>query len=184
MIHQRSESPGDIPTIPSNNDHTTGWKNTDIYIGEIFMNTSVSTPGIWFRTVSGVTQLATLDNITNQLPFAQLTHNVTTITNNFTSVTGNTEIVTTGTQYLIINDSSTTITAADTIQLDNLEITGNTIYISLNIIVHAGGTLTTYLKSSSGNTIISKVGTVGTSLTGICLMYNGNKWVIISETTN
>ena len=47
FVLKRSSSPGASPTVPPNNDHTTGWIDTDIYVGEIFLN--ITDNKMWFR---------------------------------------------------------------------------------------------------------------------------------------
>jgi len=46
-VLNRTIETGLIPTVPPNEDHTIGWINTDIYKGELFLNTMDSR--MWFR---------------------------------------------------------------------------------------------------------------------------------------
>ena len=51
FVLKRSNVVGETPTIPPNNDHTTGlWIDTDIYSGEMFLN--VADSKMWFRNSS------------------------------------------------------------------------------------------------------------------------------------
>ncbi len=178
--HRRTSVAGVIPTIPANDDHTTGWIDTDIYIGEFFMNTSVSTPGIWFRDVSGTTRVATLDKITGKLPISQLTSNNEVIDNIFTTSTTITNTILTTTQNIVINsESDVGLTCINDIELNNLEDRINVIHISLNVKLNTGN-LEVNIKGSTG-IIISENTDV---LKGIILMWNGSDWVILSNVTN
>ena len=47
FVLKRTDVPGSSPTVPPNNDHTTGWIDTDIYEGELFLN--VYDDKMWFR---------------------------------------------------------------------------------------------------------------------------------------
>lgn len=179
----RSDTPTDVPTIPPNDDHTTGWLKTDIYIGELFLNTSSTTPGMWFRDSSGTTQVATLDRITGRLPIGLLPSNITTISNNFTSSLTISNTIVAGTQYIIVNDNSNSgIAGANYILLNNLEIVGGVsiVNISLNTVLNSG-TLVVRFKDSLNNNIID---VNDTNLRGIILMWDGTKWVVLSNTIN
>jgi len=50
VLIKRTEVSGEIPTIPLNQDHTTGWASTDIYTGEFFIN--IADDRAWVRTNS------------------------------------------------------------------------------------------------------------------------------------
>ena len=179
---KRSDTPTDIPTIPTNDDHTTGWLNTDIYIGEVFLNTSSTAPGMWFRDTSGTTKLAIMDRVTGKLPVTSLPSNITKINNTFTISLTITNTISIGTQYIVINDSSSAgVTAINDIELVNLETVGGVsiVHISLNTNLN-GGTLTVRLKGSIGTVIT----TTDTNLRGIILMWDSTKWVVLSNTIN
>ena len=47
FVLKRSDVSGASPTVPPNADHTTGWIDTDIYVGEIFLN--ITDNKMWFR---------------------------------------------------------------------------------------------------------------------------------------
>jgi hypothetical protein len=58
FVLKRSNVPGETPTIPPNNDHTSGlWIDTDIYSGEMFLN--VADDKMWFRNASDTKDVAT-----------------------------------------------------------------------------------------------------------------------------
>jgi hypothetical protein len=179
---KRSDVPTDVPTIPTNDDHTTGWLDTDIYIGELFLNTSSTTPGLWFRDSSGTTKVATLDRTTNKLPLNLLPSNITTITNNFTSSVTIVDTIVVDTQYIMISDySNPGISAINNILLNNLEIDGASIVnISLTTVL-SGGTLTVRIKDSLNNNIIT---VTDANTRGIILMWNGTNWTVLSVTKN
>lgn len=177
---KRSDTPSDIPTIPTNDDHTTGWLDTDIYIGEIFLNTSSNAPAMWFRDTSGTTKVAVMDRNTGKLPIESLPINVTKITNNFTTSITITNTITQGTQYIVINDTSSLgITAINEIELVNLENVVNIVHISLKTNIN-GGILTVRLKGSTGTIITAS----DTNTRGIILMWDDTKWVILSNVIN
>lgn len=52
-------TPSAEPTIPQNDDHTTGWRTTDIYVGEFMLN-SVDNR-LWIRADDGVRETVVLD---------------------------------------------------------------------------------------------------------------------------
>lgn len=52
FISKYSDSSEIKPTIPTNDDHTTGWNSTDIYEGEWYFNTADSTA--YFRSDNGI----------------------------------------------------------------------------------------------------------------------------------
>jgi len=58
FISKISNSIGVPPTIPANDDHTTGWKDTDIYVGEWFFN--IADSKIYFRSEDGIHQIITI----------------------------------------------------------------------------------------------------------------------------
>jgi hypothetical protein len=184
---RRSAEAGSIPTIPPNEDHTTGWKETDIYIGELFINTSITTPGIWFRdsSVSGITQIATLDKITNKLSADQIPSVSVIMTNVFNIAQTIESTPDDNTQYLIIDDSvvgSGVVGSTHIIYLTLLETTPKVINISLlTNNNNSGNTLDVYIKDSNLNSIIT-VSTNG--LRGISLMWDLTRWVIISNNLN
>lgn len=155
--HRRSDIVTDVPTIPPNDDHTTGWANTDIYVGEIFMNTNSDSPGMWFRNETGMTQLATYNSVS-----------VTGITD------GGTLTVSKGTQYVVVSGTCNG-TVGYTVYLTQLETIINVVYISVDITV-ISGTLTVNINGSTG--LVLSV----TTTTGICLMWNGVNWIVISNT--
>jgi len=179
---RRSSFAGDKPTIPDNEDHTTGWKDTDIYIGELFINTSVSNPKIWFRESTGVTQMATLDKITNRLTSSQIPSISRDITNEFTTSITITDTIADNTQYVVINDSAVGpgLTSYHDVELDLLETDiVKVVHISLTI-ADNGNILGVKIKGSAGNIINDSVN----GLKGISLMWDTNQWVILSNTTN
>ena len=178
--HRRTSVANVVPTIPTNDDHTTGWLDTDIYIGEFFMNTSVSTPGLWFRDVSGTTKLAILDKTTGKLPINQLTSNNEVINNVFTTSTTIVNTISGTTQNIVINSvSDISLTCINDIELNNLEDRINVIHISLNVNLN-GGDLEVNIKGSTGIVITENT----TVLKGIILMWNGSDWIILSNVTN
>jgi hypothetical protein len=188
IIHKRSNVPGVSPTIPPNDDHTTGWLNTDIYIGELFVNTSSTEPKIWFRESSGTTEIATLDD-NSRLPKEQLTSNEQNIVDDHSSTGTITTSVIIDTQYINIStiSSSISISGVSDIVLDNLETTLTNIYY-ISLYMEGGGTgcnLITNIKSTSEGTIITdSVSNLDTLKKGICLMWTGAMWIIVSNTTN
>ena len=53
LVQKYSTIPGVTPTIPPSQDHGDGtWSDTDLYIGEFFMN--VSDNLLWYRTIDGI----------------------------------------------------------------------------------------------------------------------------------
>jgi hypothetical protein len=180
---RRTAEAGQIPTIPPNEDHTTGWKETDIYIGELFINTSLTTPGMWFRESTGITQLATLDKITNKLSVDQIPSVSRILTNVFNITDNITDIIEDGTQYIVIDDSvvGLGLSPTHTIDLSSLETSVvKVVNISLNTNDN-GNSLTIHIKGSSITDIITNT---TNGLRGISLMWNLTKWVIISNTVN
>lgn len=57
FISKITDVPGVEPTIPPNDDHTLGWRDTDIYVGEWFWN--ITDSKIFFRDGNGIGQLVT-----------------------------------------------------------------------------------------------------------------------------
>jgi len=168
-----------IPTIPSNNDHTTGWLDTDIYEGELFLNVNNASPALWFRQNSGVTRVATLDE-NSKLPFDFLTNNTTGITHSFAVTTTITDTITGGTQYIILSGTSTNnATITNIIKLDNLETSVNVLYLSINLYVIGGTSYTVNIKDSN-NTTITILSSTSTLSELIYLMWDGSKWITTS----
>lgn len=185
LIHKRSDSPGVSPTIPPNDDHTTGWLNTDIYIGELFINTSATEPTIWFRESSGTTRMATLDGL-GKLPKEQLTSNEQNIIDSHTSNGTIETTVDVDTQYINITceSPSININGVSDIVLSNLEtLRTNIYYISLYMDGDTGCDLTTNITGTGLGITKNIVGNT-TAKYGICLMWTGAMWIIISDTTN
>ena len=61
FVLKRSVTSGAVPTIPPNDDHTTGWIDTDIYQGELFLN--VNDDKMWFRDMNNnMVQLVPLNS--------------------------------------------------------------------------------------------------------------------------
>jgi len=183
--HRRSETAGVVPTIPPNDDHTTGWLTTDIYIGEFFLNTSSTAPTVWFRDTSGITQIATLDRTTSKLPYELLTSNTVNIDHEYSISSALTYTIASYTQNIVITLSAATIdiTGTTTIELDNLETTVNVIYISVKIDSSINAQIIVNFDGSSG-TFLTLNANDETITNGICLMWNGSNWIIISNTTN
>ena len=73
FISKISEVPGVEPTIPPNDDHTLGWKDTDIYVGEWFWN--ITDGLIYFRDNNGISVVVTPDPATGQINPALLPGN-------------------------------------------------------------------------------------------------------------
>lgn len=69
LITKHSSNPGETPTIPSSSDHTDGsWSNTDLYTGELFLNTADERA--WFRNeLSGFSEVMVI-NTTGTTTFA------------------------------------------------------------------------------------------------------------------
>lgn len=180
---RRTSEAGKVPTIPPNEDHTTGWQETDIYIGELFLNTSISTPGIWFRESTGVTQIATLDKITNRLTASQIPSVSRIINNAFFTSDNITDTISEGTQYVVIDDSVTGmgVIANNTIDLSAMETTiVKVVHISLNTNDN-GNTLTVYIKGTNVTPIITNT---TNGLRGISLLWDLTRWVILSNNLN
>jgi len=188
LIHKRSNNASDLPTIPPNNDHTTGWLNTDIYVGELFLNTSPTDPKIWFRNSSGTTRMATLDD-NGKLLKEQLTSNEHNVIDEHTLSGNITTNINENTQYINISckSPSTSINGVSDIILDNLETNITNIYY-ISLYMDGGGSgcdLTVNIKSTSDGTIITDNVTGSNSLKrGICLMWSGAKWFIVSNILN
>lgn len=180
---RRTAEAGQVPTIPPNEDHTTGWKDTDIYIGEMFINTSLTTPGIWFRESTGVTQIATLDKITNRLSASQIP-SVSRIINNIFFTSDNIiDTIADGTQYIIIDDSVTGsgVIGNNIIDLSSLETSvAKVIHMSV-MSNNNGNTLNIHIKGSNVTDILT-ISTNG--IRGISLMWDLTKWVILSNNPN
>lgn len=187
---RRTNTAGAVPTIPPNDDHTTGWLDTDIYIGELFINTSVTGSRIWFRETTGITEIATLDKTTNRLPIGQLTNNKQEISQAFASSYSFTSIVNTGVQYIIIKTAISglaAIFATHNIDLTNLETVGTVslVHISLEMNNNTQD-LVVYFNSSVGVVLSVPLTSMDSPvLRGICLMWDGSSgWVVISNTLN
>lgn len=185
MRHRRSETAGVVPTIPTNDDHTTGWLATDIYIGELFLNTSSTAPTAWFRDTSGATQIATLDRTTGKLPYEFLTSNTVNVIYDYIFTSALTYTIASYTQNIIITLSAATIdvTGTTTIELDNLETNVNVIYVSVKLDSSINAQLIINFDGSSG-TFLTLTADDETTTNGICLMWNNSNWIIISNTTN
>jgi hypothetical protein len=184
---KRSDVSNVSPTIPPNNDHTTGWLDTDIYTGELFANVNSSTPGIWFRDNGGMTQMATLDKITKKVPYSQLPAFLTPETKYYSySFSGNTysDTVSGDTQYIVVSGTSAIGINIYNLILSGLENSVKTLFISLNLIYGGGTSLTVNIKNGLGNNVLTYNITNSNMLRGINLMWNGNTWVIISNTLN
>jgi len=65
FISKITEVPGVAPTIPPNDDHTLGWKDTDIYVGEWFWN--ITDGKIYYRDNNGISSIITPDPNTGQI---------------------------------------------------------------------------------------------------------------------
>lgn len=74
LIHRLSSVGGVIPTIPTNDDHTTGWLATDIYKSELFIN--INDDRAWTRTNSGITEFVMTDRITNKVPVNRMANEI------------------------------------------------------------------------------------------------------------
>ena len=138
-----------------------------------------------FRSVSQsrYPKLAALDRVTGRLPIGLLPSNITNISNNFTTSVTITNTIVAGTQYIVVNDSSNLgISAYNNILMNNLEIVGGVsiVNISLNTNLN-GGSQTVRFKDSLDNNIIT---VSDTNLRGIILMWDGTKWVVMSNTVN
>jgi hypothetical protein len=182
--HKRSDLAGKVPTIPTTDDHTTGWKDTDIYIGEFYMNTSVSTPGVWFRESTGITQIATLDKTTSKLPYNQLTNNVVTAYHIFSTDETIIDVITGGTQFIIVSGVSTDGDATSVIDLTELEATVCVVYATVKLNLTGGISMTEQFIDSLGSVILTHSATGIDVLRGISLMWNGSSWFVISDVDN
>lgn len=189
LIHKRSNNASDLPTIPPNNDHTTGWLNTDIYIGELFLNTSPTEPKMWFRNNNGITRIATLDN-NGKLLKDQLTSNEHNIIHEYSSNDNKITNINIDTQYINISciSSSIDVNGVSDIILDNLETNNTNIYY-ISLYMEGGGSgcdLTVNIKSllQSTTVITDNITGSNTLKRGICLMWNGAMWFIVSNTLN
>lgn len=187
LRHRRTNELGAVPTIPPNDDHTSispMWAPTDIYIGELFINTNETAPSIWFRDSTGVTQMATLDKTTNKLPLSQLTNNSVSIYHAFTATSSVTYTIAAETQYIVVSGICSSGDATINLRLDSLESGVTVVYISVNIDLNGGTSITVDIKNSSDVVIISITTSIALKMEGICLMWNGFMWVIISDTEN
>lgn len=64
ILIKRSTNTGEVPTAAPSNDHTDGtWDALDIYTGELFLN--VQDSKAWFRSNTGIIELATLNGPTD-----------------------------------------------------------------------------------------------------------------------
>lgn len=64
ILIKRSTNTGETPTVAPSNDHTDGtWDALDIYTGEMFLN--VQDSRAWFRSNTGIIELATLNGPTD-----------------------------------------------------------------------------------------------------------------------
>ena len=70
LIIKRTETTGELPTIPATNDHTNGWLDTDIYVGEMFIN--LPDAKVYSRNDSGIMEFVILDQTTNKISVNQL----------------------------------------------------------------------------------------------------------------
>ena len=59
MRNKIVNTPGAEPTIPINDDHTTGWRSTDIYIGEFMLNSTDDR--LFIRADDGKREMVVLD---------------------------------------------------------------------------------------------------------------------------
>jgi hypothetical protein len=73
FISKITDVTGVEPTIPPNDDHTLGWRDTDIYVGEWFWN--VADAKIYFRDNYGISQLVVPDPSTGKIPVSLLPGN-------------------------------------------------------------------------------------------------------------
>ena len=72
---KRSTTTGEVPTVAPSNDHTDGtWDALDVYVGELFLNTTDDK--LWVRTDNGVREIAvggmTLKTEKLDIPSAQV----------------------------------------------------------------------------------------------------------------
>lgn len=74
LIHRLSTVSGVTPTIPTNDDHTTGWLATDIYKSELFIN--INDDRAWTRTNSGITEFVMTDRLTNKVPVSRMANEI------------------------------------------------------------------------------------------------------------
>jgi len=65
MMLKRSTTTGEIPTIPTNDDHTFGWLSTDIYLSELYTN--IVDNRVFTRTNVGITEFILTDPNTGQI---------------------------------------------------------------------------------------------------------------------
>jgi hypothetical protein len=70
ILHKISETTNEIPTVPSNDDHTTGWNSTDIYEGEFMMNEQDIR--LFTRLKQIIVEVPMLDPSTNQIKMSNL----------------------------------------------------------------------------------------------------------------
>ena len=57
VIQKYSTITGQVPTIPPSADHNDGtWSDTDLYVGELFMN--VTDNRVWYRALDGIHEIA------------------------------------------------------------------------------------------------------------------------------
>lgn len=70
VIQKRSDISGQLPTIPSNDDHTTGWLDTDIYKGELFIN--MADVRAFTRNDASIIEFVMLDPATQKINVNQL----------------------------------------------------------------------------------------------------------------
>jgi hypothetical protein len=84
ILIKRSEVSGVVPTIPAgspepSNDHTDGtWLATDLYIGEMFINTADDR--IWYRSESGIIEISTGSSVDTYVESASLSGHTLTLT--------------------------------------------------------------------------------------------------------
>lgn len=74
LIHRLSTVSGVTPTIPTNDDHTTGWLATDLYKSELFIN--INDDRAWTRTNSGITEFVMTDRLTNKVPVSRMANEI------------------------------------------------------------------------------------------------------------
>lgn len=65
ILIKRSDIASEEPTIPTNNDHTSGWLDTDVYKGEMFIN--LPDEKVWVRMENNLTEFAMIEPSTGKI---------------------------------------------------------------------------------------------------------------------
>ena len=198
VLIKRSTTASEVPTVAPSNDHTDGtWDALDIYEGELFFN--IADSRAWFRSTSGIIELATINGPTDAFINGGNTYGADAIfglTDDYgiDFIANNTNIFSYAKKGVIIK-SAKPIYFCDAINSETIDIAApNTITSRYSLkLPNAQGAANTYLKNdgsgnlswaaaSGGGGILSGTAsgtdTYTTTITGPTVYNNGDAYLI------